>query len=69
MSQNTLDVLLEKAQDYYRQNDIAEAVACYDQILAKHPENYTALEWRGELAIQRDDYEIAAEWKRRKIAA
>lgn len=60
MSKNTLNVLLDKAQDCYRQNDISGAVAYYDKILAKHPDNYTALEWRGELAIQRDEYEIAA---------
>lgn len=53
--------LLQRAMDHYRVGRMEKAKADYDAILKQDPDNYDALEWRGEIAIQQDEYEIAAD--------
>jgi len=54
-------VLLEEAMDYYRAEELDKANVIYDRILAHDNNNYEALEWSGEIAIQQDDYVRAAD--------
>ncbi|MDX1737462.1 MAG: methyltransferase domain-containing protein [Alphaproteobacteria bacterium] len=60
-----IDDQLEKAMDYYRDENLDEAKNIYDMILAQDPNNQEALDWRGEIAIQQDDYELAAKYLQR----
>ncbi len=53
--------LLEDAMDAYRDGELSQADAIYDQILLIDANNYTALEWSGEIAIQQNNYIKAAD--------
>ena len=53
--------LLEDAMDGYRDGKLSQAAAIYDKVLLIEADNYTALEWSGEVAIQQDDYQKAAD--------
>lgn len=55
------DELLERAMDNYRVGRLEKAKADWEAVLARDPNNYDALEWRGEVGIQQDEYEIAAD--------
>ncbi len=51
---------LEKAMDFYRTGDLDAAKAIYDEILDMDTRVKEALDWRGEIAIQEDEYDTAA---------
>ncbi len=53
--------LIERAEEHYRRSRLTESAADYDTVLALDPDNLDALEWRGEIAVQLDDYETAAD--------
>ena len=55
-----LERQLAAAMDHYREERYEEAGALYDQVLAADPSCLEALGWRGEIAIQLDEYEVAA---------
>jgi predicted TPR repeat methyltransferase len=55
------EALIEEAEEHYRRGRLAESAAAYDAVLALDPEHVEALEWRGEIAVQLDDYETAVE--------
>ncbi|MTI09591.1 methyltransferase domain-containing protein [Curvivirga aplysinae] len=57
----SIELDLETAMDHYREGELDAAKAIYDEILKSHPDNQEALDWRGEIAIQQDEYEIASE--------
>ena len=56
-----LEKLIEDAEEHYRQGRLDAAVAAYEKVLKQEPDHLEALEWRGELAVQLDDYERAVE--------
>ncbi len=56
-----LEQLIEDADEHYRQARLDAALATYDKVLKQEPDHLEALEWRGELAVQQDDYERAVE--------
>lgn len=58
-SPNIVD-LIEDAEEHYRRGRLEESAASYDAVLAKDADHLEALEWRGEIAVQLDDYETAA---------
>ena len=47
--------------DHYRAGQLDQANVIYDRVLARDFNNYEALEWSGEIAIQQDDYARAAD--------
>lgn len=53
--------ILEEAEEHYRQGALEAAADAYDRVLAHDPDHIDALEWRGEIAVQQDDYEVAAD--------
>lgn len=57
----SIAAILEEAEGHYRDGALDESAAAYDRVIAREPEHVDALEWRGEIAVQQDDYEIAAE--------
>lgn len=57
----TIPDLLAAAEEHYRQGALEEAANAYEAVLARDPDHLDALEWRGEIAVQRDDYETAAD--------
>ncbi len=52
---------LADAEEHYRQGDLAQSYAAYERVLALDPDHVDALEWCGEIAVQQDDYETAAD--------
>lgn len=58
---NNSDDLILEAEEHYRRGRLTEAAKAYGDVLVSNPENIEALEWRGEIAVQLDDYEKAAE--------
>jgi len=58
---NGLEDLLAAAEERYRHGALDAAAEAYDAVLAREPDHIDALEWRGEIAVQLDDYETAAE--------
>jgi predicted TPR repeat methyltransferase len=56
-----LEKLIEDAEEHYRQGRLDAAVVAYEKVLKQEPDHLEALEWRGELAVQQDDYERAVE--------
>lgn len=62
MSDNQdLEIMLEEAFDHYREDRMDQAKSLFDQMLEIDPTHLEALDWRGEIAIQDDEFEIAAE--------
>lgn len=53
--------LLQSAMDHYRVGRLEKAKTDWDAVLAQDPDNYDALEWRGEIGIQQDEYDVAAD--------
>jgi len=53
--------IIEDAEEHYRQGRLEDAVEAYEKAFILDPDNLEALEWRGELAVQLDDYERAVE--------
>lgn len=60
-STRTLDEIIADAEEHYRRGRLADAAADYDAVLAEDADHLDALEWRGEIAVQMDDYEMAVE--------
>ncbi|MEQ8443106.1 MAG: methyltransferase domain-containing protein [Alphaproteobacteria bacterium] len=58
---NDLTHLQEEAEEHYRRGRLPEAAAAYQAILDQDPDHLEALEWRGEIAVQMDDFETAVE--------
>lgn len=56
-----LDAAIEAAEEFYRRGALEESAAAYERALAIDPDHADALEWRGEIAVQQDDYETAAD--------
>ncbi|MEQ8601760.1 MAG: methyltransferase domain-containing protein [Marivibrio sp.] len=56
-----IDALLADAEERYRQGDLEQSAKAYDAVLARDSDHIDALEWRGEIAVQLDDYETAAD--------
>lgn len=52
---------IEEAEEHYRQGRLDDSAAAYDIVLSEDPDHLDALEWRGEIAVQQDDYDQAAE--------
>ena len=59
--QAKLDNMLEQALDLYRREDLEAAKCLFDEMLALESDHLEALGWRGEIAVQDDEYEIAAD--------
>jgi predicted TPR repeat methyltransferase len=57
----TLDQIILDAEEHYRRGRLVKAAADYDAALALEADNLDALEWRGEIAVQLDDYDTAIE--------
>lgn len=53
------DRLIEEAEEHYRRGRLDAAAAAYQAVLDRDPDHLEALEWRGEIAVQQDDYETA----------
>jgi predicted TPR repeat methyltransferase len=62
-SKNKVEIatVLDQAEEHYRQGALDQSAASYEQVLALDPDHVDALEWRGEIAVQQDDYEMAAD--------
>ena len=56
-----IETLILDAEEHYRRGRLAEAAETYQKVLAQDPDNLESLEWRGEIAVQLDEYTIAAE--------
>lgn len=57
----TLEQIIAEAEECYRQGRLEDAAVAYQKALEISPNSLDALEWRGEIAVQLDDYETAAE--------
>ncbi|MDW3204061.1 MAG: tetratricopeptide repeat protein [Alphaproteobacteria bacterium] len=53
--------IIDEAEEHYRRGRLAAAADAYQRVLDQDPDNIEALEWRGEIAVQQDDYETAVE--------
>lgn len=56
-----LNRILLEAEEHYRRGRLQPAAEAYQRALDIDPDHLEALEWRGEIAVQLDDYETAAE--------
>lgn len=56
-----LESRIEEAEEHYRRGRLNEAAAAYDSALDLDPDHIGALEWRGEVAVQLEDYETAVD--------
>lgn len=52
--------LILEAEEHYRRGRLDAAAKTYAAVLEAEPENVEAMEWRGEIAVQQDDYDLAA---------
>ena len=55
------DTLILDAEEHYRRGRLEEAANVYQRVLDIEADHLEALEWRGEIAVQLDDYAKAAE--------
>ncbi len=53
--------IIDEAEEHYRRGRLHEAAEAYQRVLERRPDDVEALEWRGEIAVQLDDYETAVE--------
>ena len=56
-----LTAYIAEAEEHYRRNRLEDAAAAYENALEVDPNHIEALEWRGEIAVQLDDYETAVD--------
>jgi len=56
-----LNQLQQDAEEHYRQGRLDDAAATYQAMLDIDGDHLEALEWRGEIAVQQDDYETAVD--------